>query len=358
MPNILDKLRQAASSKQTRILFPEAHDERVLTAAARTAELEIARPVLFGPDAEITRLCSDLGISTELFEFLPQTDDGELAEYAGTYEELRDVSRSTARRILTEELVLGGLLVRLGTVDGMVAGATHPTSEVVAVANGLVGLAPGVNTASSYFLMVFDDETIGENGALLYADCGVNIDPSVNQLADIAVETVDTAEQLFDSQPRVAMLSFSTRGSADHDAAEKVAKAARRAAEQSQTAVVDGELQADVALVPEVAKRKVPDERTITGNANVLIFPDLDAGNIAYKLTERLAGATALGPILQGYAQPVSDLSRGASVEDIVDVTTITAVQSAPDRDGDGEIIQEGLLSREEADLVESESEE
>lgn len=356
MTDILDELRHAARTHQPRILFPEAQDERVVKAAVRVAETGIAHPVLLGADEATRRSYEEDGISLDRLEFLPEPGEHELTTYAEKYAAVRDVSTDVASQLLTDELTFGALLVRLREIDGMVAGAVHPTADVLAVANGIVGLAPGVDIGSSYFLMVFDEKSVGEDGALLYADCGVNIDPSAEELATIAVETATTAERLFDSGPRVAMLSFSTRGSASHEAAETVATAAELAAERKPDAMIDGELQADVALVPDVAERKVTESRKIHGNANVLVFPDLNAGNIAYKLTERLAGAKALGPILQGYARPVSDLSRGASVEDIVDVTAITAVASGRDLEEDGEVVQRGLLNRRESGVRETDA--
>lgn len=353
MADVLETLRRTARTEWTRILLPEAHDERVLMAAARIAEEDIATPVVFGPDQETERLCEEHDVTTAGIEFLPYPEGDELAEYARTYADLRDVDLDVARTLLSDPLVLGSLLARLDEVDGLVAGAAHPTAEVVATANGVVGLDPAVDTASSYFIMVFDDPAVGEDGMMLYADCGVNINPDAERLADIAVSTADSAETLLDWTPRMAMLSFSTRGSAEHPDSEKVATATDLAADRIDSGVVDGEVQADVALVPEVARRKVPTDRRVTGDANILIFPDLDAGNIAYKLTERLAGAKALGPVLQGYARPVSDLSRGASVEDIVDIATITAVQAAGESEVEGSVVSRGLLARRESEAAE-----
>ncbi|MFC7157198.1 phosphotransacetylase [Halomarina halobia] len=351
MTDLLTTLRRRARSQSARILLPEAHDCRVLDAAARAQADGIAQPVLFGPDDQTRQLCAELGIDIDALEFLPYPEGAVLDEYAAEYAALRDVDVAVARELLTDELVLAALLTRLDEVDGLVAGAVSPTAEVVAVANGVIGLDPAIDTASSYFIMQFDDETIGEDGVLLYADCGVNIAPSEEQLADIAVTTASTASELFGWSPRVAMLSFSTKGSAQHQMSERVANAAAVARRQVDDGVVDGELQADVALVPDIADRKT-DAAAIRGDANIFIFPNLDAGNIAYKLTERLSGATALGPILQGYARPVSDLSRGASADDIYDILTVTACQVARgDFSDEGEILTTGLLRRRETSI-------
>lgn len=351
MAALLNELRRTAANDQMRILYPEVHDERVIKAAEQVAEQGIAHPVLLDADSETERLCDELGIDRDRIGNLRISEE-DRAEYASAYAEIRDVTPEQAREMVSDPLVLGGLLVRLEEYDGVVAGAVHPTAEVVAVANGVIGLTSGVDTASSYFLMAFKDDSIGEDGVLLYADCGVNISPSTEQLADIAVATADTASRSFDWVPRIALLSFSTHGSSQHESCQKVAKAADIASERVDSGVVDGELQADAALVPGVAERKVPSDGQIEGDANVLIFPDLNAGNIAYKLTERLADAKALGPILQGYAYPISDLSRGASVDDIVDITAITAVKAQKSRSPGG-IIPGGLLKRRETDIVE-----
>lgn len=345
MADVIRSLHQRAREVSAEILFPEGEDVRVLRAAERIAVEGIAHPIII--EGETTRqLCSDEGISIGGIEFRSPSD-AEL--YVDYYSELRDVDSTVARKMLADELIFGALLLRMGEVDGLVAGVETPTAEVVATANAIVGLSEEVNTASSYFLMVFEDERIGEDGALLFADCGVNIAPSVEQLADIAIATGETARKLLKWSPRIAMLSFSTKGSAEHDDAERVSRAAELARDRMSDAVIDGELQADVALVEEVAEQKLPEGGSVVGDANVLIFPDLSSGNIAYKLTERLGGARALGPILQGYAHPVSDLSRGADVDDIVDIAAITAVQADEKLPANQEIIKRGLIARRES---------
>lgn len=348
MTHIITSLHQRARETPTkRIILPEGNDKRVLQAAERIAEEGIAQPVIIETE-KTHQLCAEHNITIDNLEFR-QLD--EAAEYTEQYEDLRDVTPWVAREMLTDELVFGSLLLQLDEVDGLVGGAVTPTAEIVAAANGLIGLEHGIEIASSYFLMVFDDPSIGEEGALLYADCGVNIDPSAEHLADIAVSTAKTARTLLDWSPRVAMLSFSTKGSAAHKDAEQVARAAELARDQMSDAIIDGELQADVALVPAVAEQKLPDGGLVMGDANILIFPDLNAGNIAYKLTERLGGARALGPVLQGYTRSISDLSRGANVDDIVDISAITAVQAVQEIPSTANLMQRGLLARQEEQL-------
>lgn len=350
MNDILSRLREKAREASPKIALPEAADERVLRAGARAIELGIARPVVFGGDG-VRQTADETGVDLKQFEIV-ELSDSRLDEYAEIYADLRDVPLETAREMVTDELVLSGLLVRTGEIDSFVAGAVHETATVISVANGLVGLDPAVDTGSSFFVMIFDDPTVGEDGVLLYADCGVNIDPSTDQLADIAIATADTAEQLLNRDPKVVMLSFSTKGSANHESVKKIQTATERVRERDESLCIDGELQADAALVPDVAKRKLDGTTPLEGDANVLIFPDLQAGNIAYKLSEQLAGATALGPILQGYARPISDLSRGASTDDIVDVLVVTAARVAGDRGtSNGKIITRGALSQREAAL-------
>ena len=323
--DVISNLQKKAAKKCPTIIFQEGKEEKIVKAAEILAKKGILKPVILGNEEEIKCFGVDM---TAIKVITLDTYADKYEEWAKEYEPILDVpARMISKRLKKNPLWLGGALVHFGIADGMVAGFSYPTADVIFAFRVFVGLAGGVKIPSSYFLMDIPTFKGGEDGLLIYADGGVVPNPTAEELANIAETTADSVVSLLDWEPRVAMLSFSTKGSAKHKDVQKVVKAFELVKEHRPEMKIDGELQGDAALSKEVAAKKAGADNVLQGNANILIFPDLDAGNIAYKLTQKLTGGKAYGPLLQGFAKPVSDLSRGSSVEDIIGVATIVAAQ-------------------------------
>lgn len=319
--NFLNTLKARAREKQRTIVLPEGNDERVRRAASEIVKQKVAKIILLGNPSKIN-------ISGNGLRVVDPESSEKKKDFIEAYYELRKnkESREYAESVMDNPLYFGCMLVRKGEADGMVGGAVNNTADVVRAAIRIIGVKKNCSVMSSFFIMKVPNVKCGEDGCFLFADCGVVPEPSAEQLADIAVSTASSARELFNWTPRVAMLSYSTKGSAQGVSVEKVKKAVDIARSRENGLMIDGEVQLDAAIVPDVAKEKKAHE-VLSGNANILIFPDLNSGNISYKIVQRLAGAEATGPVFQGLAKPVNDLSRGCSVEDIVNSVAVTAVQ-------------------------------
>jgi phosphate acetyltransferase len=333
--SLINQIKEKAKKLAKTIVLPESEDERVLFAAQEVKETGIAKPILIGKADVIKADANKLGVDLKGIDIVDPAQFEKLDSYVAELVKLREKKGMTAEKakeiMLSEPRYFGAMMVRLGDADGMVAGSSSPTADVLRASIQVIGTKAGLKTVSSCFLMILPEgseaaKTYGKDGALIYSDCGVVPNPTSEQLADIAISAAESGRALADMDPKVALLSFSTKGSAKHDDVDKVTATVEILKERNVDFEFDGELQGDAALVQSIGSKKAPGSK-VAGQANILVFPDLDAGNIAYKLTQRLAGADAYGPLLQGLAKPVNDLSRGCSAKDIVDVVAITAAQ-------------------------------
>ena len=329
---MMSKIKASAKAADKCIVLPEGNEERTLKAADIILQEGLAKLILLGNEAEIKKLAAEWGLKNiDKATIIDPKDNPKKEFYAQMLCEIRKskgMQMTEALKLVEDPLYLGTLLIKNKEADGEVAGARNATGDVLRPAFQIVKTLPGISVVSGAFIMVFKDKQWGDDGIMVFADCAADPNTDENKLAQIAVVTAQTAKNIAGIDPRIAMLSFSTKGSAKHELVDKVVNATRIAKEMNPDLVIDGDLQADAAIVPKVGASKAPGS-PVAGKANVLVFPSLEVGNIAYKLVQRLAGAEAIGPIMQGMAAPINDLSRGCSVEDIVNVVAITATQAS-----------------------------
>ncbi|MFA6924176.1 MAG: phosphate acetyltransferase [Bacteroidales bacterium] len=329
---LLAQIFANAKKHYKKIVLPEGTEDRTLKAADVAIKEAIAQIILLGNKDEIMQKAKSLNLQNiEKAKIVDPKNHEKKEQYVNALVEIRKskgLTKEEATKLIEDPLYLGVMMIKMGDCDGEVAGAMNATGNVLRPALQIVKTLPGISVVSGAFIMILKDNKFGENGILVFADCAVHPNPTERELAEIAVATARTAKAIVGFEPRVAMLSFSTKGSAKHELCDKVINATRIAKEINPSLKIDGEFQADAAIVESVGKSKAPGSE-IAGKANVLVFPDLQSGNIAYKLVQRLAGAEAIGPVLQGMAAPINDLSRGCSVEDITSLIAITVNQAA-----------------------------
>lgn len=328
--SFIDQIKQRARSQIKTIVLPEATDVRILEAAEIVKNEGYAEVILIGEEEAVRKIAKEKGIELGDTRIIDPAKSERTGEYANTLYELRKAKGMTeeqAQKLVLDPVYFGMMMVKLNEADGLVSGAAHSTSDTLRPALQILKTAPGTKLVSAFFVMVVPNCEYGANGTFIFADSGLNEEPNSDALSEIAISSSKSFEQLVQEQPKVAMLSYSTYGSAHSASTEKVIEATKLVKEKAPDLLVDGELQLDAAIIPEVAESKAKGS-PIQGKANVLVFPDLGAGNIGYKLVQRLAKAEAYGPLCQGIAKPVNDLSRGCSARDVAGVVAITAVQA------------------------------
>ena len=328
--SFIESIKQRAMQNIKTIILPEAEDKRVLEAAGKVIKEGFAKVVLIGNKEQIEKDSKESNIDLSGVEIIDIKTSTKKQEYAQKLFELRQAKGMTeeeALKLIEEPIYFGMMMLKNGEADGLVSGAAHSTSNTLRPALQILKTAPNTKLVSAFFVMCVPNCEYGEHGTFIYGDSGLNQNPNADELSEIAISSAKSFKNLVGAEPKVAMLSYSTYGSAKSELTEKVIEATKLVKEKAPDLLVDGELQVDAAIIPEVSKSKAPGS-PIEGNANILIFPDLNAGNIGYKLTQRLAKAEAYGPLCQGIAKPVNDLSRGCSADDIVGVVAITAVQA------------------------------
>lgn len=328
--SIIAQIKEKAKADKKYILLPEGTEERTVQAAEIITKQGIAKVALLGNESEIKDVAAKFNVDLSDVDIIDPAKSADFEGYVEKFYEMRKakgVTPEQADKMMHDTLFFAAMMIKEGKADGMVAGAINTTGNTLRPGLQIIKMAKGISVVSSCFIMELPNKSYGDDGIMLFGDCAVNPNPTAEQLAAIAVSTAQTGKALCGIDPRVAMLSFSTKGSAKHEFVDKVSNATKMVHELAPDLMVDGELQADAALVEKVGQLKSPGS-PVAGKANILIFPDLQAGNIGYKLVQRLAGAEAIGPICQGFAKPINDLSRGCSIEDIVSVVAITAVQA------------------------------